>query len=203
MPTLVSTHPATESRAARAHTLRPVSREPRHPIRPATAAPAPASIAVSVTVHLAPEGAGSPALAAVLAALERLAAHGDLTVVTPPTPARDAETSRGHEPTTDTVRVDARSRIVSRDGQEIALTRLEFDLLEHLLRHPRRVFSRAQLLNAVWGNAFTGTRTVDVHVRRLRQKLDIPSLVSTVRGVGYRLGTHAPVALVASGEAAA
>jgi DNA-binding response OmpR family regulator len=69
---------------------------------------------------------------------------------------------------------------------EVALTSTEFDLLAHLLRSPGRVFSRAQLLSAVWGyTASAGTRTVDVHVAQLRGKLGPGSPIRTVRGVGY------------------
>ncbi|MFC6017740.1 winged helix-turn-helix domain-containing protein [Plantactinospora solaniradicis] len=89
------------------------------------------------------------------------------------------------------------SRIVLRGEEEIPLTRREFDLLRHLAQHPRRVFTRAQLLDQVWGHAHLGHRTVDVHVRRLRAKvgLDVP-LVATLRGVGYRLGDEVTVAVV-------
>jgi hypothetical protein len=85
------------------------------------------------------------------------------------------------------IRVDEYSAVL--DGIELNLTRREFDLLRFLAEHPRRVFSRSQLLQAVWGYDFSGGgRTVDVHIRRLRQKLGSrgPS-ISTVRGVGYRL----------------
>jgi DNA-binding response OmpR family regulator len=85
------------------------------------------------------------------------------------------------------IRVDEYSALL--DGVELNLTRREFDLLRFLAEHPRRVFSRSQLLQAVWGYDFSGGgRTVDVHIRRLRQKLGSrgPS-ISTVRGVGYRL----------------
>jgi DNA-binding response OmpR family regulator len=71
-------------------------------------------------------------------------------------------------------------------GTEVALTSTEFDLLAHLLRAPGRVFSREQLLSAVWGYAASaGTRTVDVHVAQLRAKLGPGSPIRTVRGVGY------------------
>ncbi|MEI6365231.1 MAG: winged helix-turn-helix domain-containing protein, partial [Actinomycetes bacterium] len=69
------------------------------------------------------------------------------------------------------------------------LTFKEFELLKHLAQHPGRVFTRAQLLQEVWGyDYFGGTRTVDVHVRRLRAKLgtENESLIGTVRNVGYR-----------------
>ena len=67
--------------------------------------------------------------------------------------------------------------------------RKEFELLKFLTQHPGRVFSREQLLSEVWGyDYFGGTRTVDVHVRRLRAKLgEHESLIGTVRNVGYRL----------------
>lgn len=87
------------------------------------------------------------------------------------------------------VRVLVPGRIVLRDGERVALSRLEFDLLRFLAERPGRVFGRGQLLAAVWGGDREVTpRTVDVHVRRLRAKFgrDLP-LLSTVRGVGYRL----------------
>jgi hypothetical protein len=86
------------------------------------------------------------------------------------------------------------SRIVRRGGQPVELTRLEFDLLLHFSEHPGRVFTREQLLKAVWGDEFAGQRTVDVHIRRLRAKVGVGvPLVETVRGVGYRLAAAAPV----------
>ena len=69
------------------------------------------------------------------------------------------------------------------------LTFKEFELLKYLAQHPGRVFSREQLLQEVWGyDYFGGTRTVDVHVRRLRAKLgpEHETLIGTVRNVGYR-----------------
>ncbi|GAA4242542.1 two-component system response regulator GlnR [Actinomadura meridiana] len=74
-------------------------------------------------------------------------------------------------------------------GRVLDLTFKEFELLKHLAQHPGRVFTRAQLLQEVWGyDYFGGTRTVDVHVRRLRAKLgaEYESLIGTVRNVGYR-----------------
>lgn len=95
----------------------------------------------------------------------------------------------------DTVRLDSNSRTVQRGGEEIRLCRREFDLLLYLAEHPAQVFTRGQLLNAVWGDVFTGPRTVDVHILRLRQKLRTRRpLITTVRGVGYRLATGAPIA---------
>ena len=74
-------------------------------------------------------------------------------------------------------------------GRTLDLTFKEFELLKYLAQHPGRVFTRAQLLQEVWGyDYYGGTRTVDVHVRRLRAKLgtEHESLVGTVRNVGYR-----------------
>ena len=76
-------------------------------------------------------------------------------------------------------------------GRPLDLTYKEFELLKFLAQHPGRVFTRDQLLREVWGyDYFGGTRTVDVHVRRLRAKLgeEHASLISTVRSVGYRFG---------------
>lgn len=77
-------------------------------------------------------------------------------------------------------------------GRVLDLTFKEFELLKYLAQHPGRVFTRAQLLQEVWGyDYFGGTRTVDVHVRRLRAKLgpEHESLIGTVRNVGYRFVT--------------
>jgi DNA-binding response OmpR family regulator len=77
-------------------------------------------------------------------------------------------------------------RRVRAGGAEVALTSTEFDLLTHLMRAPGRVFSREQLLSAVWGyTASAGTRTVDVHIAQVRAKLGAASPIRTVRGVGY------------------
>ena len=75
------------------------------------------------------------------------------------------------------------------NGRPLDLTFKEFELLKFLAQHPGRVFTRAQLLQEVWGyDYFGGTRTVDVHVRRLRAKLgaENEALIGTVRNVGYR-----------------
>jgi DNA-binding response OmpR family regulator len=88
-------------------------------------------------------------------------------------------------------------------GRPLDLTFKEFELLKYLAQHPGRVFSRAQLLQEVWGyDYYGGTRTVDVHVRRLRAKLgpEHESLVGTVRNVGYKFVTP-PIAPLASDDA--
>ncbi|GAA3607955.1 two-component system response regulator GlnR [Marihabitans asiaticum] len=93
------------------------------------------------------------------------------------------------EITAGSVSIDEASYAARLDGQPLDLTFKEFELLKYLVAHPGRVFTRAQLLQEVWGyDYFGGTRTVDVHVRRLRAKLgaDYEVLIGTVRGVGYR-----------------
>ncbi len=89
------------------------------------------------------------------------------------------------------VTLDAVAHRVSRAGQPIHLGPTEFRLLHYLMQHPGRVFSREQLLDAVWGHGvYVEGRTVDVHIRRLRKALnadDGPDLVRTVRSAGYSL----------------
>jgi len=86
--------------------------------------------------------------------------------------------------------VDLVARAVTRDGDPLALTSREFDLLVHLMAHPGTAFSRDRLMREVWEWEFGDTSTVTVHVRRLREKVEpdpaSPRLVATVWGVGYR-----------------
>jgi DNA-binding response OmpR family regulator len=87
------------------------------------------------------------------------------------------------------LRVDEATRLVTVHGDEVPLTRKEFDLLVSLIRARGRVLSREQLLEMVWGYSHPGeTRTVDVHVRQLRKKLGTESAayIQTAVGVGYR-----------------
>ncbi|MFD1146588.1 winged helix-turn-helix domain-containing protein [Saccharothrix hoggarensis] len=93
------------------------------------------------------------------------------------------------------LRVLVDSRRVLHRGVPVELTRLEFDLLHHLCAHPRQVHRRSSLMSKVWGVAgFVDTRTVDVHVRRIRRKLgDAAGVITTVRGVGYRVDSAADV----------
>ncbi|HLA44424.1 MAG TPA: response regulator transcription factor [Aggregatilineales bacterium] len=91
----------------------------------------------------------------------------------------------------ETLRIDPRTRIVQVDSRDIDLTAKEFDLLWHLAKHPRQVFTRAQLLDQIWGYDFYGdASTVTVHVRRLREKIEpdpgSPAYIQTVWGVGYK-----------------
>lgn len=86
------------------------------------------------------------------------------------------------------VTIDPESRRVTANGQDVALTLKEFELLYTLMSSPGVVFTRDRLLSEIWGTDYDGeTRTVDVHVRTLRQKLgEAGSVICTVRGVGYR-----------------
>jgi two-component system, OmpR family, alkaline phosphatase synthesis response regulator PhoP len=87
------------------------------------------------------------------------------------------------------ISMDVSARIVTVHGREVALTRKEFDLLADLMRSRGRVLTRERLLERVWGYDFPGeTRTVDVHIRRLRMKLgeEAASRIETIVGVGYR-----------------
>jgi len=91
------------------------------------------------------------------------------------------------------VAIDVAGHVVSRDGRSIGLTPLEFDLLVALARKPRQVFTRELLLEQVWGYRHAAdTRLVNVHVQRLRSKIERdpehPEIVLTVRGVGYKAG---------------
>lgn len=103
----------------------------------------------------------------------------------PVSPAPTAEVLRAGE-----VEVDTGSREVRIAGQLISLTVKEFDLLAYLVRYPRQAFRREELLEAVWGFSFGDLSTVTVHVRRLREKVEVdpsdPRRVCTVWGVGYR-----------------
>ena len=90
------------------------------------------------------------------------------------------------------IRLDTGARAAWRDGTPVELTAKEFDLMELLMRNPGRVYSRENLLNVVWGYEYIGDyRTVDVHVRRLREKLELdpanPEYIRTKWGVGYYL----------------
>jgi DNA-binding response OmpR family regulator len=91
----------------------------------------------------------------------------------------------------DGIRIDAASRTVEARGTPVQLTYLEFELLRMLAASPGRVFTRKALLNELWGGSeFRDPRTIDVHVRHLREKIERdpsdPELIFTVRGAGYR-----------------
>ncbi len=88
------------------------------------------------------------------------------------------------------ITLDTEQRVAIRDGQNVDLTAKEYDLIELLMKNPRRVYSRENLMNVVWGYSYAGDyRTVDVHIRRLREKLERnsaePEYILTKWGVGY------------------
>ena len=95
--------------------------------------------------------------------------------------------------------IDEASYSAKVNGRPLDLTYKEFELLRFLAQHPGRVFTREQLLSEVWGyDYFGGTRTVDVHIRRLRAKLgDLEALIGTVRNVGYRFNIDETADLLA------
>src|ERR671929_201807 len=99
----------------------------------------------------------------------------------------------GIGPAGNQITIDVPAHTVARDGDEVKLTPLEFDLLVALARKPRQVFTREVLLEQVWGYRHAAdTRLVNVHVQRLRSKVERdpehPEVVLTVRGVGYKAG---------------
>ena len=105
-------------------------------------------------------------------------------IASPPEAGDAGKLTRGH------ITVDPERRSASNDGQTVELTMKEFDLIEFLMKNPGKVYSREQLLDLVWGYDYQGDiRTVDVHIRRLREKLEKdsakPEYIITKWGVGY------------------
>ncbi|MFI7429944.1 winged helix-turn-helix domain-containing protein [Micromonospora sp. NPDC049836] len=177
---------------------------PRRPGRPDRAAPGRPRTAstLTITVDLGVAGPLTPSLARLVDLLDELAASGEGVfratdpAVRPVRDPRPATAPPAPEAPDDpgTVRILAGTRVVRQDGREVPLTRIEYDLLLFLAEHPRRVFTRRQLLASVWGYEHAVARTVDVHVRRLRAKLGLRTpLVTTVYGVGYRLADEARI----------
>jgi DNA-binding response OmpR family regulator len=120
---------------------------------------------------------------------------------------KDALTQLAKNPSLKEIRsgevvIDENSYTAKIKGRTLDLTFKEFELLKYLAQHPGRVFSRSQLLQEIWGyDYFGGTRTVDVHIRRLRSKLgpEFESVIDTVRNVGYRFsqnGSQTPVDVI-------
>ena len=107
---------------------------------------------------------------------------------------RAGQHSRPEEYTVGGLRVCPEARLVQADGLNVTLTLKEYELLCTLLRAGGRVLTRDQLLEEIWGYAFAGeSRTVDVHIRTLRQKLgSAGDCIETVRGVGYKIGGSRP-----------
>jgi DNA-binding response OmpR family regulator len=100
--------------------------------------------------------------------------------------AREAAREQPRRLTVGTVVLELDTRRAAVDGRPVSLTTTEFDLLAHLMSRPGRVYTRSELLSAVWGYpADDASRTVDVHVAQLRSKLGAASPIRTVRGVGY------------------
>jgi DNA-binding response OmpR family regulator len=101
------------------------------------------------------------------------------------------DTRPGEVITSDGLTIDLARRVVEVDGRQVQLTYVEFELLRILASHPGRVYTRQMLLEGLWGGSdYREPRTIDVHVRHLREKLERdprePELIFTVRGVGYR-----------------
>ncbi len=104
--------------------------------------------------------------------------------------AAGVQRTRGSILTAGGLSLDMEARVAVRDGETVDLTAKEYDLIELLMRNPRRVYSRENLMNVVWGYSYAGDyRTVDVHIRRLREKLEEnpaePDHIMTKWGVGY------------------
>jgi DNA-binding winged helix-turn-helix (wHTH) protein len=204
---------ALTARAGR-HTSYPAGPGRAPAVRRPNTAPVAASPSLTVTLAI-PLGGKilSPEAYRLIDALRELVEQGNGTItMTPDVPRTEASVplqrtaesaAESHPAPRDWHSVDAHqvrllvgSRQVLVDGVPMPMTRLEFDLLHFLAVNPRRVFSRMQLLSAVWGYEHTGERTVDVHVRRLRVKMGthVP-LVTTVYGVGYRLADDADIVI--------
>ena len=104
--------------------------------------------------------------------------------------AAGVQRSQGAVLTVGELSLNTEERVAIRDGEAVELTAKEYDLIELLMRNPRRVYSRENLMNVVWGYSYAGDyRTVDVHIRRLREKLEKnpaePDHIMTKWGVGY------------------
>lgn len=104
--------------------------------------------------------------------------------------AAGVQRSQGSVLTVGDLSLNTEERVAIRDGETVELTAKEYDLIELLMRNPRRVYSRENLMNVVWGYSYAGDyRTVDVHIRRLREKLEKnpaePNHIMTKWGVGY------------------
>lgn len=192
------------------------SNRPTHPRRAQSGRPT-----IVVTMQVTLDGDTPDPVAALRELAERVVAMGDLTVVSPvrlteaPQSAVDAvdpaadlvaefrPASQSPEvpPVADGIRIDVLARSVTKGNEDVTLCRREFDLLLFLAEHRGQVFSRRQLLSAVWGDPFTGERTIDVHITRLRRKLGTRyPMITTVRGIGYRLADGAPVMVLDGGR---
>src|SRR3954451_9367128 len=184
----VTDHAALARPAVRPGSAHPaaLSRPYGSPVRLRPAPDPPGEQSVTVTVRVGPGGPHDRVLAALH---DLIVAAGAEAVVDVETPA-SASAGAG-------VEVFPASRVVTRDGRALALSRLEEDLVLFLVENPCRVSSRAQLLSQVWGHTHANARTVDVHVSRLRTKLgENTESITTVHGIGYRLADDAVVTVV-------
>ena len=171
MTALAIAHPTTA--------IHPAALRPR--LRPVPVDPAPVTVTISV------DGGGVERERVLAALRDLIAVAGPAAVTVGASPPVAEVVADG------AIRLDPGPRTASRDGYPLPLSRLEYDLLLFLARHPRQVFSRGQLLAQVWGHLHTTPRTVDVHVSRLRHKLGDQDLITTVYGLGYRLADDAAV----------
>ncbi|MFD0819441.1 winged helix-turn-helix domain-containing protein [Micromonospora zhanjiangensis] len=202
----MSVSPASSRTGWRASQLAGPGRPPGVQRRPATTA-VPA-LTLTLSIPLQGEEALTAPARRLLDAARELVERGDANVSVTrigadrrlDPPALRQQPAAAPATTAPSLHILAASRSVLLDAEPLPLTRLEFDLLMHLVAHPRRVFTRLQLLAAVWGYEHAGVRTVDVHIRRLRGKVgaDVP-LVTTVYGVGYRLADDARVSVDRTG----
>jgi hypothetical protein len=136
---------------------------------------------------------GEDALADAVALAERLRPLAATVVAVPvvaaPLEVKPVEVEPVEPPGSASLRILPNRHVAELNGVPLALTRREYGLLLFLADHPGRVYTRPQLLRAVWDqDLVSGVRTVDVHVRRIRAKLGADGpLIGTVHGVGYRL----------------
>ncbi len=97
--------------------------------------------------------------------------------------------------------IDREKYVVIKDGKEYNLPRKEFELLSLLASKPNRVFTREDILSAIWGDdVIVGDRTIDVHVRKIREKLGIAN-IRTIKGVGYKFESEAELGAMSCVEA--
>lgn len=103
-----------------------------------------------------------------------------------------AEEGLGAQVQVGQIKLDTESHLVTFNGEQISLPLKEFELLEYLMRNAGRVLTRAQLIDRIWGSDYVGdTKTLDVHIKRLRSKFEKdqanPELIQTIRGLGYKM----------------
>jgi Transcriptional regulatory protein, C terminal len=164
--------------------LRAVRPDEEVPAVPAPDFLPPGSIWMPAPGHTVPATAGQPPMVGYLV----LVPVGPAPSATSEPPPPQAEPT-GQDAPEGAILIDHDRRTATVDGRTLDLTYLEFELLAHLVAHPRRVHTRDQLVNTVWGYGHVGDgRTVDVHVARLRRKLGPKHRrgIITVRRVGYK-----------------